>query len=294
MQLIEEIINSSTATGFFSWIEKNGLTLVIVLVLSWFLYHLTHFVVEKLVRRTVRKTGSNHQSEDDIIKRQNTLAGLLSTVFRILVIMVSVVIIIKLIYPGFNLAPIFASAGIVGVAIGFGAQSLIKDFLSGVFIISENQYRVGDVVDIEGAAGTVERVGIRSTVLRDFDGNVHYMPNGNITHVINKTMGFSRVNFTLAVEPTTDVDLLAKVIDETGAAMAKDKKWEGKILETPKFLNISGFSQVGMEVVIVGKTEPSEQWSVTGELRRRLLIAFRKNKIQLATPLTALSLSKKK
>ena len=93
----------------------------------------------------------------------------------------------------FDLSPLFASAGIIGVALGFGAQSLVKDFLSGIFIIAENQYRVGDVVDVMGAAGTVERVGTRTTVIRDSEGNVHYVPNGTIQHVINKTMGYSIV-----------------------------------------------------------------------------------------------------
>ena len=171
---------------------------------------------------------------------------------------------------------------LLGVAIGFGAQSLIKDFLSGIFIIVENQYRVGDIVDIQGAAGTVERVTIRSTVIRDASGNVHFLPNGEVLHVINKTMGFSKVNFTLTVDPDTDIDKLSTIIDEVGLKLSEDEKWKEKILEAPHFLNIGTFNDIALEVTIIGKTNPSQQWSVTGEMRRRLLKAFAKHKIELA------------
>ena len=184
----------------------------------------------------------------------------------------------------YNFAYNFQSVpvSLIGVAIGFGAQSLIKDFLSGIFIIVENQYRVGDIVDIEGAAGTVERVTIRSTVLRDTSGNVHFMPNGEVLHVINKTMGYSRVNFSLTVDPDTDVDRLVEIIDEVGVKLSEDENWKDKILEAPHFLNIGTFSDVALEVTITGKTTPSQQWSVTGEMRRRLLKAFAKHHIVLA------------
>ncbi len=185
-------------------------------------------------------------------------------------------------FPQIDLTPFFASAGIVGIALGFGAQSLIKDFLSGLFIIAENQYRVGDIVDIEGATGTVERLTMRSTILRDNSGNVHFLPNGMVAHVINKTMGFSKVNFSLAVDPETDVDRLAAVIDEVGLKLSLDDKWKDKILEAPHFLNIGTISDLALEVTITGKTNPSQQWSVTGEMRRRLLKAFEKHKVVLA------------
>lgn len=265
------------------WLYSDGLIAAGVLIVAVLARHFGGHVISQIIRHVVRRTKFNAMSDDDVTKRQETLISLLSVVWKIFIILITVLILIKVFFGNVvDLTPLFASAGIVGVALGFGAQSLVKDFLSGIFIISENQYRVGDVVDIEGAAGSVEKVGIRSTILRDVDGNVHFIPNGSIIHVINKTMGYSKVNFTLSVDPETDIDKLAKVIDETGKKMAIEENWKEKVLEPPHFINIGAFSEIGMEVIISGKTSPSAQWGVTGELRRRLLRAFRKHNIELA------------
>jgi small conductance mechanosensitive channel len=191
--------------------------------------------------------------------------------------------ILTVLFGTINLAPLFASAGIIGVAIGFGSQSLVKDFLSGIFIISENQYRVGDIIDIDGNSGTVERIGTRSTVIRDADGNVHYFPNGTIQHVINKTMGYSMARFSIGVHPSTDLDAVIELINETGKKLATEEKWKNKIINPPAFESLAEFTQATVSIVVSGKTQPSDQWSVTAEMRRRLLVTFEKNKIELGT-----------
>lgn len=287
MSALDFVVLPDPIKNILSWLANEGLTIILICLIAWALYHVVNFIVENIVRRVIRKTRYNQMTDLDLEKRQNTVASLVSTLLRIFILITAALMLIKQFFPHINYTPIFASAGIIGVAIGFGAQSLIKDFLTGLFIITENQYRVGDVVDLDnGATGAVERVGIRSTVLRDADGNVHYIPNGNVGHVINKTMGFSKVNFSLSVHADTDVDLLAQVINETGTKLAADPKWQAKITEAPHFLNIGSFSQLGMDVNIVGVTEPSEQWSVTGELRRRLLKQFATHKIKLASAAT--------
>ena len=266
----------------YDWMLKTGPQIIVILVGGWLLRRFGAIVIKRIIKRSVRRTRYNDMSADDVRKRQDTLTSLIDVVWKSFVGIVIGLMLFKTFFPAINLTPLFASAGILGVALGFGAQSLIKDFLAGVFIITENQYRVGDVVDIEGATGTVERVGIRSTVLRDVDGNVHYMPNGNVMHVINKTMGFSKVNFALAVDPKTNVDKLAEIIDKVGDKLAQDDAWRAKIIDPPHFLNIGTYSEVGMEVNIVGKVQPSEQWSVSAEMRRRLLPELKKHKIELA------------
>jgi small conductance mechanosensitive channel len=188
---------------------------------------------------------------------------------------------LNILFPHINYAPLFASAGIVGVAIGFGSQALVKDFLSGLFIISENQYRVGDIIDINGNSGTVERIGTRSTVIRDADGNVHYFPNGSIQHVINKTMGYSMARFTIGVHPSNELEKIITLINETGKKLAEEEKWKSKIIDAPSFESIGEFTPSTVNLLISGKTQPSDQWSVTAEMRRRLLVAFEKNKIDL-------------
>jgi len=265
-----------------NWLVDPGLPILAIIGFAWLGRHFGGLIITQLVRRLIRSTTYNPLSNDDVTKRRDTLSGLFTVIWKIILVVVAACMVFQQLFPRIDLTPFFASAGLLGVAVGFGAQSLIKDFLSGIFIIAENQYRVGDIVDIEGAAGTVERVTIRSTVIRDASGNVHFLPNGEVIHVINKTMGFSKVNFSLVVDPDTDVDKLSQVIDEVGNKMAEEEKWKEKILDAPHFLNIGTFSDVALEVTITGKTGPSQQWSVTNEMRRRLLKAFAKHKIELA------------
>lgn len=265
-----------------TWLEPRWFPVLIIIAIVWLGRQFGGAVIDRLVRNSVRSTRFNDVTADDVKKRQDTLISLFQVIWHVILTVVAGFMLFEIIFPQINLTPIFASAGIIGVAIGFGAQSLIKDFLTGIFIISENQYRVGDVVDLQGAVGTIERITIRSTILRDADGSVHYIPNGSIIHVINKTMGFSKVNFTLAVQPGTSVDELSEVINNVGNKLAKDEAWKDKILLPPQFVGISTFSDTKLEITIVGTTQPSAQWSVTGELRRRLLRAFKRHGIELA------------
>jgi small conductance mechanosensitive channel len=279
----------------WDWIQHPGVSILVILLVGWLGRHFGGAVIERTIRRFVRSSYFHELSDDDVRKRQNTLIGLFTAIWKSIVVVVVALLVFRQLFPSIDLTPVFASAGIIGIALGFGAQSVIKDFLSGVFIILENQYRVGDVVDIEGAAGTVERISIRSTVLRDADGNVHYLPNGSVVHVINKTMGYSRVNFTLAVDPTTNIDELSDIINRVGEKLAKDDAWKDKVLEPPHFLSIGTFSDLALEVKITGKTQPSAQWSVTGELRKRLLATFKKHGVELASlPTGVPQLSKKR
>ena len=265
-----------------NWVIDIGPQLLAIIIGGWLLRHFGGIVIQRAIKHSIRVTRYNDMTESDVKKRQDTLISLFDVVWRTFMVIVVGLMLFKVFFPHINLTPLFASAGILGVALGFGAQSLIKDFLTGVFIITENQYRVGDVVDIEGAAGTVEKVGIRSTVLRDTDGNVHYLPNGNVMHVINKTMGFSKVNFSLAVHPATDIDKLAALINAVGDKLAKDDKWREKIIDPPHFFSIGTYTDISLDINIIGKVQPSEQWSVSAEMRKRLLAELKKNKIELA------------
>ena len=245
------------------------------LIINWLMTHLfvTHY------QRTLHKK--------DLEKRQRTLGGMFTNVWRIIVVVIALYFILQAVIgkeQAFTLlAPLFASAGIIGVALGFGAQSLVKDFISGIFIISENQYRVGDVIEIEGFGGTVERIGVRSTVIRDVDGNVHFFPNGMVQHIINKTMGYSMARFTLAVAPDTDIDKVAKIIDKIGLKLASEEKWKDKVLEAPRYVMMGEFTATAINLIVSGKTQPSDQWSVTAEMRRRILEKFDQEGIEIGT-----------
>lgn len=270
------------------WFDQHWFPVVCIIVISYLALRFGAMLIDKVIRRAIRSTHYHGgvTSPEELKKRQDTLISMFSALWRVGVWTVALLTLLKEVAP-FDTTAIFASAGIIGIALGFGAQSIIKDLLTGIFIITENQYRVGDVVELQGIAvpeakGTVEKITIRSTILRDLDGNVHYLANGNVLHAINKTMGFSKINFSLAVVPNTNIDNLAKVIDEVGEKLKLEEKWAKRIIEAPHFVSIGSFTDTALEVKITGTTQPSEQWKVTGEVRKRLLATFKKHKIELA------------
>jgi len=269
-------------TILHSWWSSVWVQAGVLVVVGWLAQHFGHVVITSIIRQTVHSTRLRRFSDDDLRKRQDTLISVLSVVWKIIVFITIIATLLRIFIPELDLTPMFASAGVVGIALGFGAQSLVRDFLSGIFILVENQYRVGDVVDIDGAAGVVERITLRCTILRDIYGNVHYLPNGNIMHAINKTMDFGKVNFTVAVHPETDVDKLTTIINAVGHKMAKDKDWRDKIIEPPEFLNLGAFNDIALEVNISGKTQPAAQWAVTSELKKRLIKELDAHHIELS------------
>lgn len=281
---MDDLKNQELFDAITRWVSSNWVDLTIIILVGLFAYIIGTRVVSYVVKRAVR--GAKHRvwHKKDIEKRQKTLVNLFVTIWRIIVLFTVTYALLAVFVPniGAALAPLFASAGIIGIALGFGAQSLIKDFLSGIFIISENQFRVGDVVDIEGFSGTVERIGTRSTVLRDVDGNVHYFPNGMIQHVINKTMGYSMARFTMLLHPDTDIDLAAEIIDTIGKEISESETWKDKILSPPAFVSVGDITGNSIEVIVAGKTQPSDQWGVISEMRKRLLEEFEEKQIRLA------------
>lgn len=264
------------------WLEHDGIAVIFILIGGTILYFLGGKIIEFFTKQLVRGKGRRTMPRKDIEKREKTLASLTGTIWRTAIVIVAVLSIFKQVFPGLDLSPLFASAGIVGIAVAFGSQAIVKDFLTGLFIVTENQYRVGDVVEINGAEGKVEHLGTRSTIIRDADGNVHYIPNGSIIRVVNKTMGYSRVNFTLSLASGADFDQAVSIINQVGDTLAADKAWKSKIIEAPQFYSIETFSGSSITITITGKVQPSDQWRVTAEMRRRLLEEFDANKIPLA------------
>ncbi len=269
---------------FVEWFSNHIASMIVIIIAGAVAYYVGGQLLSRLVKRWVRTARHREWHQKDIEKRQKTLAAVVRNIWHIFIVIVVCVALFReaIDHADALLAPLFASAGVVGVALGFGAQSLIKDFLAGLFVIGENQYRVGDIVELGDASGTVERIGSRSTVIRDIDGNVHYLPNGSITHVVNKTMGYSMARFVINVSPTTDVKKVAAIIDRTGKKLAHEDTWKSKILEAPAFVSVGDFNNVSLEIIVAGKTQPSDQWSVVAEMRRRLLQELESENIELA------------
>lgn len=260
-----------------AWLGQNFLPIVFILAIAYVVASFGSVPLSGLIRRSVTYRAHGDKTEQDVKKRQDTLISLCTAILKVVVWLTAIYSIIRRF--GVDPAPLLAGAGVVGFALAFGAQSLIKDFVSGVFIILENQYRVGDTVELNDAQGVVERITIRTTIVRDDDGSVHYIPNGTINKSINKTMGFAKINLAITVDAKTDVDKVADIVDKVGQKMFDDEKWAKKLLEAPHFLNIGSFSDTSVQVKITGKTKPTSQWNTTAELRKRVVAAFEKQGI---------------
>jgi small conductance mechanosensitive channel len=185
---------------------------------------------------------------------------------------------------GVNLGPLIAGAGIAGVAIGFGAQSLVKDFLSGIFMLVEDQYGVGDIIDAGVANGTVEAVTLRTTRLRDVNGTVWHIPNGTILRVGNMSQQWARALLDVEVAPDTDLDAAQATIKRVADGLWEDPDWSSRILEEPEVWGVERWNPEGIVLRSVVKTRAAEQFKVLRELRRRLVLAFREAGIEMPQP----------
>ena len=276
-----------------AWVERNyvtGLRIVVVIVAANVINRYSGRIVKRLMEHVVRVDAYSNKLDRE--RRLKTLTGLMNVVVRFIVWILAIILIITLL--GINAAPIFVSAGLIGAGFAFGAQSLIKDFLSGVFIISENQYRVGDIVDIMGVSGTVQSIGLRTTVLRDLSGSVHHIPNGSIVVTTNKTVGYGQINLDITVAADTDVSLLEHQINHAGQRLANRVALKEAIVEAPHFARISELNGIGMTVKIVGKTMGGMQLDVKSALLIELKKTFDEYKIKLAVPMPAPAPKKKK
>ncbi|MEX2292420.1 MAG: mechanosensitive ion channel family protein [Acidimicrobiales bacterium] len=185
---------------------------------------------------------------------------------------------------GVNLGPLVAGAGIVGVALGFGAQSLVKDFLAGVFILIEDQYGVGDIIDAGEATGTVEAVSLRTTRLRDVNGAMWHIPNGQIVRVGNMSQQWARALLDVSVNYEADLEVAQATIKRVADEVWQDPKWARKVLEEPEVWGVEDFGADGITIRLVVKTQPSEQFKVLRELRVRLKMALDEAGIEIPYP----------
>ncbi len=262
------------------WLSVNGLRIVIIVIVAIIIKKIINVFINRLVRRVV--VSSNYSSQEAEEKREKTLIRIFSFSIGAVVWILAALMILQEF--GLEIGPFLAAAGIAGLALGFGGQYLIKDLISGLFIIVENQYRIGDVVCFDNTCGTVQDITLRMTTLRDLDGVVHYVPHGEIKRVSNSARDFSRINFNIGVSYNADLEKVIKVINQVGLDLSQDPKWKDAIIEAPKFLRVDDFADSSVVLKILGETRPLRQWDVTGELRQRLKIAFDKEGIEIPFP----------
>jgi moderate conductance mechanosensitive channel len=206
------------------------------------------------------------------VQRAETVGALLKSVASVGIWTLAVLMALGTL--GVDLGPLIAGAGIVGVAVGFGSQNLVRDFISGIFMLMEDQYGVGDVVDAGPATGTVEGVGLRTTRLRDVSGTLWHIPNGEIRRVGNRSQGWARALVDVEVAYSTDLDDATRAIERVAHELSVDERWAAKLLEQPEVWGVEELGPDGIRVRLVAKTRPLEQWKVARELRARLKVAF--------------------
>jgi moderate conductance mechanosensitive channel len=266
-----------------NWLIGHGIPILIIVVVAVVLWFLLNKFLPPIVCRVVARTEYK-ESKEGIEKRANTLLSIFKGIGRVFIVIVAIMMILDEV--GVAVAPVLAGFGIAGIAIGFGAQYLIRDLIAGIFIILENQYRVGDVVKVADIGGLVEDITLRKTVLRDLDGIVHHVPNGEIKTASNYTRNFSRVNLNVSVDYGTDLDHAISVIDRVGKELAEDENWREKIISAPRAERVDNLGDSGIDIKILGDVKPIQQWAVMGELRLRLKKAFDAEGIEIPWPHT--------
>lgn len=265
------------------WLEGSGIRILIIIAITVASYLVLRHFIPRIIKRTVAQRMKG-ELEEEIKKRSDTLCSLSTKIALGIIVILALVTILPEF--GINITGMLVGLGIVGIAVGFGAQSLIKDYLSGIFILLEDQYDVGDVVRVAGIAGLVEEVGLRRTVLRDLDGIVHSISNGEIKAASNFTKGYSRVNLNISVAYGEDLDRVIKVINRVCKGMAEEPKWKAAFITTPQVLRVNNLGDSGIDIKILGDTKPIKQWAVMGELRLRLKRTFDAEGIEIPWPHT--------
>jgi len=274
----QEIISQTVA-----WVITTLPSLLIILTLAFLLLKATNIFLRRIRPIMLKHMESGTDLDtSEIEKRLDTLLGIVRSLIKIIVwLMIGMLILRKM---GIDIAPIIAGAGIVGLAVGFGAQELVRDFISGFFMLLENQIREGDVAIVNGTGGLVEHVGLRTIVLRDLSGVVHIFQNGKVNTLSNMTKKWSGMVFDIGVAYKEDTDKVVAVITQVADELQADPDFKSKIIEPLEIFGVDQFADSAVVIKARYKTKPIEQWAVGREYRRRLKKAFDEQGIEIPFP----------
>ncbi len=305
-RVFESTGGNETLARMADWLVDRPLSIILILVMAWVLVRVCRRLVERFIRRVVttdREAARRHLRSLGIDKtggllgrevpdeprlaarRESRAASISAVVNSTLTIAVWTIALMMIIGElGLNLGPVIAGAGIGGVALGFGAQSLVKDCISGLFILMEDQYGIGDVVDLGEAIGTVEEVALRTTVLRGLDGTVWHVPNGVIQRVGNKSQHWSTAVVDVDVAYDADLAQVRRLITETATRLCSADEWRDEVLDEPEVLGVETLGADGITVRMIVKTAPGKQWGLQRAMREELKAAFDEAEIEIPFP----------
>jgi small-conductance mechanosensitive channel len=265
------------------WMLAHGIRILLIIFFSYLVYRIAKAVVPPLLERWVKVRGTGRRARSEHAKRAQTLSSVITQVIGIFIVVIALFMILSEV--GLDITPLLAGAGVAGIAIGFAAQNFIRDLIGGFLIIFENQFDVGDVIKVADVTGGVEEVNLRRTLLRDLDGILHIIPNGEIRVTSNYTMMWSRAHLNISVAYKEDLDRVMAVIRRVWEEMAEDPQWEPQMIsKTPWLLRVNEFGDSGIIIKAVGETKPTKQWDVMGELRRRIKRVFDEEGIEIPWP----------
>jgi small-conductance mechanosensitive channel len=257
---------------------RDGARVLGIWLLAWFAY--------RVVRLTARRIELAVDDGDDSVttlreRRGHTIAQLLRSVGRVVLVVIALLLTFNVFI---DIGPILAGAGILGLAVSFGAQSLVKDVISGFFILFENQFAIGDVIEIAGKSGVVEKMTLRVAVLRDGEGIMHVVPNSEIKVVSNKTRGWSRAVVDVGIGYDEDIDRALGIIRDEAAQLATDRVWSLQLDGAPEVVGVESLGDSSVVIRTLIRTQPGSQWTVAREFRRRIKNRFDRDGVEIPFP----------
>jgi len=266
---------------FDNWMQygDEAISILIIIIVAFVFVHISR-IVSKRVYKVIEDDDPDRVSEQE--QRAKTLISIIRSVVFVATVIVAAMLILQRL--GLDITPILASAGVIGLAVGFGAQSLVKDILSGFFILLEDLYCEGDEIKIAGQSGVVTKLNVRGTTLRSTDGVVHYVPNGEITTVSNKTKDWSAADLTFGVSYDADIDYVIDTLEVLCEEISNDEKYGNLVIGVPQILGVETLGESSVDVRLVIKTLPGMQSKVAREYRRRVKIRFDKENIEIPYP----------
>ena len=269
-----------------TWTFDSGLRVLLVVAVAFAIVRMVAVVVKRFEHDVNFGSGLDALER---AKRARTLGSVLTNITTAIVLLIAVLMILREFHV--DISPALTGAGIIGVALGFGAQTLVRDFIAGFFLLLENQVRVGDVVAINGVGGLVQEISLRTIVLRDEEGTVHVFPNGGITTLANRSMQFSYYVINLPLAYGEDTDEAAALVTSIAAALQEEDAYQPFILAPLEIIGVDAFEELAVRLKVRIKTAPLKQWFVGRELRRRVLRAFADRGIEMWTPQRTVTLN---
>jgi len=284
MEISQEFV-TNIWSNLLDWMTHQLPPIIILIVVTWIVLRMNKVFIKRLRKGMIKRLHKKNDPESqESEKRIETLLRILQSVLRVIILGIFIMILLKKL--GVDIGPILAGAGILGLAVGFGAQELVRDYISGFFILLENQIRVGDVAIINGTGGLVENIDLRTTTLRDFSGTTHIFQNGKVNTIANMSMKWSAMTFDIGVAYKENVDEVIKIMKQVGEDLASDEEFKDLLYDKLEVFGVDKFADSAVIIKARIKTQPIQQWAVGREYRKRLKEAFDKHGIEIPFPHT--------